>query len=490
MAATPNLGLAYIEAAQAQKHVTHNEAIRNLDALVQLGVLDRNLTAPPVTPTEGDRYIVAAGATGAWATYDNEVAAWQDGAWMFYPPQEGWLCWVGDEDVLVAWDGTAWVGTGSGGGGSTSLNPATGGLVGVNATADVTNRLSVNAPATLFNHEGAGHQLKLNKNLATDTVSLLYQTGFSGRAELGLTGDDDFHLKVSADGTAWKNAIDINRTTGEVTFPNTVIGGGGGGGASPNLLINGSFNINQRVFAGGTLSAGLYGYDRWKAGASGANVSVSSGTVTLASGEIVQVVEAPDLAGQSVTLSVEDLTGGDLNIDIEGQTGGITAGAGRKGATLTVPVTSTGNVSVSLSPASGSVTFKRVKLETGITATNYHSQLISQDLAQCQRYYFKTYNQTAAPGTATTTGYTTVRAPTSDRPVLQRDLPVSMRSGASLTMYSPNSGTAGKLYDENGAVDVDGSINTIAETTLAVHTSNTVTIGHNFTVHLVADAEL
>src|SRR5690606_5997668 len=50
MDATPNLDLPYIMGAQAQKHVTHNEAIRKLDALVQLAVLDRDLTAPPTSP--------------------------------------------------------------------------------------------------------------------------------------------------------------------------------------------------------------------------------------------------------------------------------------------------------------------------------------------------------------------------------------------------------------------------------------------------------
>jgi Protein of unknown function (DUF2793) len=44
---TPNLRLPYLAAAQAQKHVTHNEAIWALDAIVQLAVLDRGLAMPP-----------------------------------------------------------------------------------------------------------------------------------------------------------------------------------------------------------------------------------------------------------------------------------------------------------------------------------------------------------------------------------------------------------------------------------------------------------
>ena len=48
---TTHLGLPYLLAAQAQKHVTHNEALRLLDAMVQLSVLDRTRTAPPASPT-------------------------------------------------------------------------------------------------------------------------------------------------------------------------------------------------------------------------------------------------------------------------------------------------------------------------------------------------------------------------------------------------------------------------------------------------------
>ena len=88
MAETPNLGLPYLLAAQSQKHVTHNDAIRALDALVQIAVLDRSLAAPPASPADGDRYIVDSSPTGAWAGQASNIAAYQDGAWMFYPPNE------------------------------------------------------------------------------------------------------------------------------------------------------------------------------------------------------------------------------------------------------------------------------------------------------------------------------------------------------------------------------------------------------------------
>ena len=76
-----------------------------------------------------------------------------------------------------------------------------------------TNRLAVSAPATLLTHAGNGHQLKLNKAASGDTASLLYQTNWSGRAEMGLTGDDHFRLKVSADGAAWTDALTVDAGT-------------------------------------------------------------------------------------------------------------------------------------------------------------------------------------------------------------------------------------------------------------------------------------
>jgi hypothetical protein len=231
---TPNLGLPYIMAAQSQKHVTHNEAIRALDAVVQLSVLDRNLGVPPSSPAEGARYIVAASPSGAWSGHAGKVAAYQDGAWMFYVPSEGWIAWVADEDIAVVWTGSAWgsLATGEGGGGDGDFE-----TLGINASADSTNRLTVAADATLLNHDGDGHQLKINKAEAGDTASLLYQTGFSGRAELGLAGDDDFHFKVSPDGATWKEAIVIDRASGEVSFPFTSLGEGGSGAPTDGEYI-------------------------------------------------------------------------------------------------------------------------------------------------------------------------------------------------------------------------------------------------------------
>ena len=106
---TPNLALPLLAAAQAQKHVTVNEALARLDGLAQISVKYRDLASPPASPVEGDRYIVAAGATGAWAGWDGDVVLFTGGAWLRLAPQEGWRVWIEDEGVEVVRTGGAWL---------------------------------------------------------------------------------------------------------------------------------------------------------------------------------------------------------------------------------------------------------------------------------------------------------------------------------------------------------------------------------------------
>jgi hypothetical protein len=215
---TPILDLPYILPQQAQAHVTHNEAIRALDALVQLTVLDRDLAAPPGGPANGDRYIVGPGAAGAWEGHDDDIAAWQDGEWVFSTPLTGWHGWLVDEAMFIMWSGTDWQAL------TSAELAASVGLLGVNTTADTTSRLSVKSDAVLFAAADGGDgdlRLNLSKTAAGDTTSLIFQTGYSGRAEFGLAGTDDFSVKVSADGSAWSSAMTVAAASGLVTFPRT-----------------------------------------------------------------------------------------------------------------------------------------------------------------------------------------------------------------------------------------------------------------------------
>lgn len=207
------LALPYIQPSQAQKHVTHNEALKQLDIIVQLSVAGFAATTPPAVPATGEVHALGPNPTGNWAGHGDDLAAWVDGGWLFVTPLAGWRAWGTTAGAatgeLRIWDGSAWV-----------LPPADhdnlAGL-GIGTSSDATNRLSVQADATLLSHDGAGHQLKLNKATGTDTASLLFQSGWSGHAEMGLAGDTDFSIKVSDDGTSWTEAMVFDAATGKVS---------------------------------------------------------------------------------------------------------------------------------------------------------------------------------------------------------------------------------------------------------------------------------
>lgn len=210
MTNTPRASLPELAAAQAQKHVTHNDALIELDALICARILDRDLTAPPGSPADGDAYIVKATGTGAWAGEDGKIAYCVDGAWRFYAPFAGLTAYITDEAEYFIYNGTSWADL------STVLSLQNLPMLGVNTTADSTNKLAVASSAVLLTNIGASVKAFLNKNASADTASFLFETNFSGRAEIGLTGDDNFHFKVSPDGSTWYEGLQIDRNTGSL----------------------------------------------------------------------------------------------------------------------------------------------------------------------------------------------------------------------------------------------------------------------------------
>lgn len=284
MSETVNLRLPFIEASQSQKHVTHNDALLIIDAAVHLSVLDSTRASPPASPAEGDRHVVAVGATGGWLGHDKAVATYSDGGWVFLDPRAGWRAWSVDDDALLVFDGSVWrvfeVGSA---GPPTELHDLT--LLGVGTTADATNPLSAKLNNTLWTARavadgGTGDlRYKLSKESAAKTVSFLFQDNYSGRAEIGLCGDDNFHFKVSPDGTAWYEGIRIDRTNGKVTFP---ISGG------PREM----------------LSANRTYYVRKDGSDSNDGLTNSAGGAFLTIAKAMTVAAALDLGGNAVTVQV------------------------------------------------------------------------------------------------------------------------------------------------------------------------------------------
>lgn len=132
MSNTSNLQLLYLAVGQAQKHVTVNETLRKLDAIIQLSVVSATISAEPATPADGDVYIIPSGKSGAhWSAFANwSLGYYRDGAWVELTPREGWLAFVRDADQLLHYTGSAW-----------ALSPA-GKLITVSASDRLLGRVS------------------------------------------------------------------------------------------------------------------------------------------------------------------------------------------------------------------------------------------------------------------------------------------------------------------------------------------------------------
>src|SRR5690606_19454693 len=140
--------------------------IAALDQLVQPTVISRTATVPPASPTEGDTYVVAPSASGAWTGKDHAFACWLSDGWSYRAPAEGWMAYVLDEGELALYQEGNWAPLETG-----SDAPP---MLGINAIADLTNRLTVASPATLFTHEGGDHRVTVNKAGPGDTASLVF----------------------------------------------------------------------------------------------------------------------------------------------------------------------------------------------------------------------------------------------------------------------------------------------------------------------------
>jgi hypothetical protein len=220
MSTTARLLLPYIAPQQSQKQFSYNTAMALLDQLVQPVVISAGLATPPADPQQGDCYVVAASPSGAWSGKAAQLTCWRDGGWAFIEPAEGWLVYAADSGLLLVHTDGDWLPLATSGG--TALAK-----LGINVAADLTDRLAIAAASSRFTHDGAGHQLKISKATTADTASLVLQTADSGRAEIGIVGDDTLRLKVSADGSNWVDALlasaagIVSLPAGKLAFPAT-----------------------------------------------------------------------------------------------------------------------------------------------------------------------------------------------------------------------------------------------------------------------------
>ena len=243
----------------------------------------------------------------------------------------------------------------------------------------------------------------------------------------------------------------VNNITNDASG-NVAVGGTVGMASSfkRNILINGNFLINQRVYVSGTATAaGTYMHDRWKSTQSGSYYTFTQGTpdttITIVSGAIAQIVENVNVAGGVYTLS---------------WTGTATA----RGSYAASPITTssaTAGQQITVEFSTG--TCGLVQLEPGTKATTYERQIYSDQLAQCQRYYTKSYDVGTAPGTASTSaGAIGNTLSAGGVTYTTGSYKVSMRTTPTVVVYNGTTGGTGTWSDGGGgspatSVNLNGS---------------------------------
>ena len=223
----------------------------------------------------------------------------------------------------------------------------------------------------------------------------------------------------------------------------------GVGIGTKNAIINGGFGINQRVVSGTvTLAAGVYGHDRWKAGASGCTYTFATvdnvTTLTISAGSLIQVIEGLNLQSGTYTLSWTGTAQGKI-------------GAGSYGAS---GITGTAVGGTNLNFEFGTGTVSLVQVEKGSTATPWEFRSYGQELALCQRYF------ELAPmifvTNIVTGGYPSVYYKVNKRANPTLTITLNGGSGASVAAFSTEN-TSGAYQSGNNSVDTTGLFTASAE---------------------------
>jgi hypothetical protein len=189
---TAKLGLPLVAPAQAQKHVTVNEGLTRLDALVQLSLVTIGETVPPSSPAEGEAHGVGTPATGLWSGQDGNLAIFANGGWVFLAPQAGWQGWSGG--TRVQFDGVEWIE----GAGALSAN----GAGFVHRTLEVDHAVQAGATSTVT------AAIPANTVVYGVTGRVLSDVGGATSLEVGVSGSNNrYGSGIGVTSGAWLRGL-------------------------------------------------------------------------------------------------------------------------------------------------------------------------------------------------------------------------------------------------------------------------------------------
>ena len=198
---TSRLNLPFLQAGQSLKNITHNETLQRLDAGLYLFCSDMAADQLPSDPVEGQAQIISQSPNETLMDRIGQIGVYMSGGWIWFTPKPGWTLWDAVGKTLRIFDGSSWVHP------VPDMGQENLPFLGLNSSANSNQRLSLASETSLFSHDGGSHRLTVNRAEVTDTASLLFQTGFAGEAELGLTGEDGFSIKTSLDGAIFENRM-------------------------------------------------------------------------------------------------------------------------------------------------------------------------------------------------------------------------------------------------------------------------------------------
>jgi len=364
----------------------------------------------------------------------------------------------------------------------TGLAVSDGGGLTANYAAGVVdeagNRFTITASSVAVSPAGAPGEIKLNW-IYVDNAGVVHA------ATVQPSGDYVPLALVDATETAISGIADLRA----MAEPEAV---------HDNLLLNPAFQVNQDVYTFGTAIGTAYKYllDGWFSDTvNGKITNNGDGTYTVT--DLLQILaDRADLDGVTVTVSAEVTDAGSLTVSAGGADSSSSLGTLTQIGSLTGSVGSltfeldVGTKTWPVIKLSGSAKFKDLKVEVGSLRTPARRMSHGEELAKCQRQYYKTYLQSNAPGTVTNVGsilYYSFETGSSKFWV-NVVFPVTMRVVPTLYTYSPVTGAVGKAYCMSDAADLTMGGISISESIGRVGNSQNInTVGHVH-CHIVAIA--
>lgn len=191
---TLNLNLPLLQPAQAAKHITINESLVAIDAAAQTRLSGVDQNSPPDERSIGHTYATGLNSSGAWTLHPHSLAVDLGTDWRFISLQPGFRAVDLSDLSFILWTGSEWqpVGDRSGTQQFTSLGVGTGAAPG--------QTLTVEGASALLTADADDFRLSLNRSGESDVSSVLWQTGFVTKAEVGLLESDRLTVRTFGPG--------------------------------------------------------------------------------------------------------------------------------------------------------------------------------------------------------------------------------------------------------------------------------------------------